>query len=71
MRGVCGQRPPNHVADQILGGDFGHVATENAVAIAQDGDLIGELLQLFEPVRDVEHGRAARAQIAHQRKQPL
>ena len=75
-------KTPPPIVTSSFGGDAGKdlvayaKANPGKVSYASAGvgngaHLIGELLQLFEPVRDVEHGRAARAQIAHQRKQPL
>ena len=41
--------------DQAVGVEFGHVTGRHAPAVAEDGDAIGQLEDLLQPVRDVQN----------------
>ena len=58
------ERAPDHEPDDLRLGELIGRARLDVTAVADDGDDVGELADLLEPVADVEDGHAAVAQAA-------
>ena len=52
------QRPPDHGADDPVVVELGHRRGQHARAVLEHDDLVGDLEDLLQPVRDVEDGPA-------------
>ncbi len=63
--------PTHHRGDHVRDGQLGAVPGPDQAPIAHDGDAIGDLEHLLQPVRDVEHGQAVGAQVPQDREQAL
>ena len=59
------ERAPDHQPDDLRLGELVGRARLDVTAVADDGDDVGELADLLEPVADVEDGDAAVAQAAN------
>ncbi len=66
-----GQAAAHHHLDDALRGEVRRGPAADVVAVAQDGEAVGDALDLFEEVRDVHHRHAAVAQPAYQGEQPF
>jgi hypothetical protein len=62
--------PADHRADQVVGGQPGQLAGQHVPAVPHYGDLLADLEDLFQPVRDEQHRGARGAQRAHHLEQP-
>ncbi len=56
---------PDHHAGHVLLGQFGRRVCADLLAITQNGDGVGQRLDLVEAVGDVKNGDALPAQAAH------
>ena len=56
--------PADHHADDLLGRCLGRVDRPDVAPVAHDRDSIGDLLELFEPVRDVDDPVAPLTEVA-------
>jgi hypothetical protein len=65
---ACGElgldAAPDHLGDQVVGGDVGGGDGVDQAAVLEDGDPVAQVEDLLEPVGDVEDGGAALAQAA-------
>ena len=61
----------DHALDDLGNGEGGAVAGQHVAAIAGDGDAIGDGEDLLQPMRDIEHGVAAPAQLPQHGEEPL
>ena len=65
-RELLGQAPADHPFDDVLAREGDYVPRADVLAVAQDGEAVGDLLHLFEKMADVDDGDAAIAQSAYQ-----
>ena len=61
----------DHRVDHFGDGQPGAVAGPDVLAVAGDGDAVGDREHLLEAMRDIKHRRAATAQLPQHREQPL
>src|SRR5207245_9647882 len=59
------ERAPDHQPDDLAVRELARGARLDVPAVAQDGDRVGELADLFEAMADVDHRDAAVSQLAH------
>ncbi len=64
-------RPADHVADEVGGGQLGGRARDDVPAVAEDRRAVAQLEHLVEPMADEQDRDAAVAQAADDREQPL
>ena len=59
-----GRRAAHHLLDDPGHVDVGRLGVGHDPAVAQHGDVVADLQQLFELVADVDDGHAARLEVA-------
>jgi len=63
--------PADHRGDQVVLAEAGGGRGEHQLAVAQHGDVLADLEDLFQVVRDVQDGDACRGELPHSLEQPL
>ena len=61
---------PDHRGDQVVLGELGGRRGQHQLAVAQHGDVLADLEDLFQVVGDVEDGHAAGGELPHALEQP-
>ncbi len=61
----------NHVAHKVFGRDLVNRSGHNVPAIAQDSHAIGDLVNLFQPMRNVDYADAALLELQDRLKESL
>ena len=70
-REQIGQLTADHLGDDLLLGHVGNVPLADVVAIAHDGDFVGDDLDLVHLMADVDQRNALLLQLAHDAEQRL
>ncbi|MNN63380.1 hypothetical protein D3C81_1787540 [compost metagenome] len=68
---MFGQFATDHQVDQLRAAVARHRLDTHQLAVAQDGDALGDTLEFFQAVRDVHDGHPTLLQTFDLRKQQL
>ena len=71
LREELAYRAPDHQRDQLLRGERLRCARAHDFPVAQHHDVVAEVEDIRERVRDVNHGDAARAHPADEREESI
>ena len=68
---MAAERAPDDHGEEVSVRDLGDGERPAELSVAQDGDAIGDLAHLAQPVRDVDDGRSRRGQAADSAEEEL